>query len=187
MKLYIKNMVCSRCIMVVKTELEKLGLQPLDVQLGEVELAQGANITSSLDQIEAALHKFGFELLTDKKKQLTEQIKTAIIELVHYPAEALKINLSDYLSGRLHLEYAHLSTVFSDTEHNTIEKFFIQQKIEKVKELLTYGEQSLSEIAYLLNYSSVAHLSTQFKKVCGVTPSVYKAGEFSGRKPLDEV
>ena len=173
--------------MVVKTELEKLGLQPLDVQLGEVELAQGANVAIPLDQIEQALHKFGFELLTDKKKQLTEQVKIAIIELVHYPAEALKINLSDYLSGRLYLEYAHLSTVFSETEHNTIEKFFIQQKIEKVKELLTYGEQSLSEIAYLLNYSSVAHLSTQFKKVCGVTPSVYKAGQYSGRKPLDEV
>jgi AraC-like DNA-binding protein len=187
MKLYIKNMVCGRCIMVVKTELERLGLHPVDVQLGEVELAQEENVEIHLDQIATALTRFGFELLMDKKKQLTEQIKTVIIELVHYPAEALKINLSDYLSGRLHLEYAHLSTVFSETEHNTIEKFFIQQKIEKVKELLTYGEQSLSEIAYLLNYSSVAHLSTQFKKVCGVTPSVYKAGQFSGRKPLDEV
>lgn len=187
MKLYIKNMVCSRCVMVVKTELEKLGLHSVEIQLGEVEFAEKEHGQIPLEEIERALNKFGFELLIDKKKQLTEQIKTAIIELVHYPAEALKTNLSDYLSERLHLEYAYLSTVFSETEHNTIEKFFIQQKIEKVKELLTYGEQSLSEIAYLLNYSSVAHLSTQFKKVCGVTPSVYKAEQPHGRKPLDEI
>lgn len=187
MKLYIKNMVCSRCIMVVQTELEKLGLKPLDIQLGEVKLEEVEGQQIPLEAIEAALNKFGFELLTDKKKQLTEQIKTAIIELVHYPTETLKINLSDYLSAHLHLEYAHLSTVFSETEHNTIEKFFIQQKIEKVKELLTYGEQSLSEIAYLLHYSSVAHLSTQFKKVCGVTPSEYKLNQYTVRKPLDEI
>ncbi|MBB2146217.1 helix-turn-helix domain-containing protein [Pedobacter sp. LMG 31464] len=187
MKLYIKNMVCNRCKMVVKTELEQLGFNPVSVQLGKVELLQETLSTTQSETIKEKLNKFGFELLTDKKKQLTEQIKTAIIELIHYQTEPLKSNLSDYLSKKLNTEYAYLSAVFSETEQSTIEKYFIQQKIEKVKELLTYGEHSLSEIAFQLNYSSVAHLSTQFKKVSGQTPSEYKAFQHTIRKTLDEI
>ena len=186
MKLHIKNMVCNRCKMVVEAELEKLGLKPLLVELGEVTLAE--NISSE-DKIKIAerLTHFGFELLADKKTQIAEQIKTAIINLVHYTKEPLKINLSVYLSEQLKLEYTSLSSIFSEMENQTIEKYFIAQKIEKAKEMLTYGELTLSEIAYQLNYSSVAHLSAQFKKVTGITPSVYKTTSTDSRKTLDEV
>jgi len=187
MKLYIKNMVCNRCKMVVKTELEKLGFNPVFVKLGEVELVQENLNTAQSEAIKKALSNFGFELLTDKKKQIIEQIKTTIIELVHYQNEPLKSNLSDYLSKKLNTEYAYLSAIFSEIEQNTIEKYFIQQKIEKAKELLTYGEHSLSEIAFQLNYSSVAHLSAQFKKISGQTPSQYKQSQDLNRKTLDEI
>jgi len=186
MKLYIKNMVCDRCKMVVKAELEKLGLNPVDVELGEVEVGKEID-QEELNRVSLSLAKFGFELLSDKRKQLSEQIKTAIIELVHYPVENLKVNLSTYLSGKFDQEYGVLSTVFSELENQTIEKYFIRQKIERVKELLTYGEKSLSEIAYLLNYSSVAHLSAQFKKVSEQTPSQYKLTQQKARKTLDTI
>ncbi|MFA6276526.1 MAG: helix-turn-helix domain-containing protein [Pedobacter sp.] len=187
MKLYIKNMVCNRCKMVVKTELEKLGFSPVSVQLGEVELVQENLNTTQNEAIKEVLSKSGFELLTDRKKQLTEQIKTTIIELAHYQTEPLKSNLSEYLSKKLDTEYAYLSAIFSETEQSTIEKYFIQQKVEKAKELLTYGEHSLSEIAFQLNYSSVAHLSAQFKKISGQTPSQYKLNQDLSRKTLDEI
>lgn len=187
MKLYIKNMVCNRCKMVVKTELEKLGFNPINVKLGEVEIAQEMMSDLQNAAMQQVLSRFGFELLSDKKKQLVEQTKTTIIELVHYTDEALKVNLSEYLSRKLNLDYTYLSAVFSETENNTVEKYFIQQKIERVKELLTYGEKSLSEIAYLLNYSSVAHLSAQFKKVVGQTPTAYKSNQVDGRKTLDHI
>jgi len=186
MKLHIKNMVCNRCKMVVKAELEKLGFKPLLVELGEVTLAESISVEDK-SKIGENLKHFGFELLEDKKTQVAEQIKTAIINLVHYTKEPLKINLSAYLSEQLKLEYASLSSIFSEMESQTIEKYFIAQKIEKAKEILTYGELTLSEIAYQLNYSSVAHLSAQFKKVTGITPSVYKAASAEGRKTLDEV
>ena len=173
--------------MVVKTELEKLGFNPVSVKLGEVELVQESLDAAQSESIKETLGRFGFELLTDKKKQLIEQIKTTIIELVHYQNEPLKSNLSDYLSKKLNTEYAYLSAIFSETEQNTIEKYFIQQKIEKAKELLTYGEHSLSEIAFQLNYSSVAHLSAQFKKISGQTPSQYKQSQDLNRKTLDEI
>lgn len=186
MKLHIKNMVCNRCKMVVKAELEKLGFKPLSVELGEVTLAE--NITAEDKfKIAAQLTHFGFELLEDKKPQVAEQIKTAIINLVHYTKEPLKINLSVYLSEQLKQEYSSLSSVFSELESQTIEKYFIAQKIEKAKEMLTYGELTLSEIAFQLNYSSVAHLSAQFKKVTGITPSAYKATSTESRKTLDKV
>lgn len=186
MKLYIKNMVCDRCKLVVKSELEKLGHEPLSVALGEVELSRTLS-PAELDLVDQSMTQFGFELLKDKKKQLADQIKTAIIALVHYPNEPLKVNLSDYLSHKFKLEYAGLSAVFTEIEQTTIEKYFIQQKIEKVKELIDYGEMSLSEIAFFLNYSSVAHLSAQFKKVSGQTPSAYKQDQHTVRKPIDEV
>ncbi|WP_316795973.1 AraC family transcriptional regulator [Pedobacter agri] len=186
MNLHIKNMVCNRCKMVVKAELEKLGFNPISVELGEVSLA---NTISADDKIRIAkkLNQFGFELLEDRKTQIAEQIKTTIINLVHYTKEPLKFNLSSYLSEQIKLEYTQLSAIFSEVEHQTIEKYFIAQKIEKAKEMLTYGELTLSEIAYQLNYSSVAHLSSQFKKVLGITPSAYKNQAFDKRKTLDEI
>lgn len=186
MNLHIKNMVCNRCKMVVKAELEKLGFKPLLVELGEVTLEQNVSAADKV-RISEQLSHFGFELLEDKKTQIAEQLKTAIINLVHYNKEPLKINLSAYLSEQLKQEYISLSSIFSEIENQTIEKYFIAQKIEKVKEMLTYGELTLSEIAYQLNYSSVAHLSAQFKKVTGITPSVYKSGSTDSRKTLDEV
>ncbi|TCC93817.1 AraC family transcriptional regulator [Pedobacter frigiditerrae] len=187
MRLYIKNMVCDRCKMVVKAELEKLGFNPISIQLGEVKIEQENISEEEKNGLKLALDRFGFELLTEKKQQLVEQVKTVIIELVHYSKEILKLNLSDYLSEKLGIEYANLSAAFSEHESQTIEKYFIAQKIEKVKELLAYGEKSLSEIAYDLNYSSVAHLSTQFKKVTGLTPSAYKSNKKLERKTLNEV
>lgn len=173
--------------MVVKAELEKLGFNPVSVKLGEVEISENHIETLKQQQLEATLEQFGFELLTDKKRKINEQIKATIIELAHYSKEVLKVNLSTYLSEKLGLEYAQLSAIFSEIEHNTIEKYFIQQKIEKVKELLEYGEKSLSEIAYQLNYSSVAHLSAQFKKITKNTPTAYKLLQTTNRKTLDEI
>jgi len=186
MNLHIKNMVCNRCKMVVEAELEKLGFNPVLVELGEVSLAENISVNDKI-KIAEKLNQFGFELLEDRKTQIAEQIKTSIINLVHYTKEPLKVNLSAYLSEQINLEYTHLSTIFSEVENQTIEKYFIAQKIEKAKEMLTYGELTLSEIAYQLNYSSVAHLSAQFKKVTGSTPSVFKLEKLERRKTLDEI
>jgi len=179
-------MVCNRCKMVVKAELEKLGFNPISVELGEVFLSESISEDDKV-KIAEKLNQYGFELLEDRKTQIAEQVKTVIINLVHYTKEPLKINLSAYLSEQIKLEYAHLSAIFSEVEHQTIEKYFIAQKVEKAKEMLAYGELTLSEIAYQLNYSSVAHLSGQFKKVTGLTPSAYKAKAFDKRKALDEI
>jgi len=186
MNLHIKNMVCNRCKMVVKAELEKLGFNPVSVELGEVSLAEIISVNDKI-KIAEKLNQFGFELLEDRKTQIAEQLKTSIINLVHYTKEPLKVNLSAYLSEQINLDYTHLSTIFSEIENQTIEKYFIAQKIEKAKEILTYGELTLSEIAYQLNYSSVAHLSAQFKKVTGSTPSVFKLEKLERRKTLDEI
>lgn len=172
--------------MVVKAELEKLGFNPVSVELGEVSLAEIISVNDKI-KIAEKLNQFGFELLEDRKTQIAEQLKTSIINLVHYTKEPLKVNLSAYLSEQINLDYTHLSTIFSEIENQTIEKYFIAQKIEKAKEILTYGELTLSEIAYQLNYSSVAHLSAQFKKVTGSTPSVFKLEKLERRKTLDEI
>lgn len=186
MKIYIKNMVCNRCIMVVKNELEKLGFQPVNLKLGEVEFQK------EIDDVEKStinnhLKGFGFELIDDKKSRIIEKIKNVIIEQVHHQDNHVKTNLSDVLSSKLHHDYNYLSNLFSEVEGTTIEKYFISQKIEKVKELLVYDELSLSEIAFRLNYSSVAYLSNQFKKITGLTPSHFKQIREDKRKPLDEV
>ena len=186
MKIYIKNMVCNRCIMVVKNELEKLGFQTLNISLGEVELKNDLTETEKTD-LDNHLKTFGFELIDDKKSRLIGQIKSLIIELVHQQNSDLKTNLSDFLISRLHHDYTYLSNLFSEVEGTTIEKYFIAQKIEKVKELLVYDELSLSEIAYKMNYSSVGYLSNQFKKVTGLTPTHFKNIKENKRKPLDEV
>jgi len=186
MKLHIKNMVCNRCIMVVKSELEKFGYQPLNITLGEVLLSNEMN-DSEKETFNQHLKTFGFEIIDDRKSRFIGQIKSSIIEIVHQQNSELKSNLSDYLSTKLHHDYTYLSNLFSEVEGTTIEKYFIAQKIEKVKELLVYDELSLSEIAEKLNYSSVAYLSNQFKKVTGLTPTFFKNIKADKRKPLDEV
>lgn len=184
--LHIKNMVCNRCIMVVRNQLEQLGLQPVSVELGIAVLPD--EVTDEVyHAIKDALEPFGFELIDDKKSQVIEQIKDAIIELVHYNDNDLKVNLSDYLTSKLNRDYSSLSKLFSEITNTTIEKYLIAQKIERAKELLVYGELSLNEIADKLNYSSAAYLSAQFKSVTGLTPSYFKKIKEYKRKPLDEV
>lgn len=184
--LFIKNMVCNRCIMVVQHELDKLGLDVKNIRLGEVTLGKepGPEEKKKLDEV---LIPLGFEMIDDKKSRIIEKIKNIIIELVHHQDNDTRTNLSDLLSSRLHHDYNYLSNLFSEVEGVTIEKYFIAQRIEKVKELLVYDELSLSEIAARLNYSSVAYLSNQFKKVTGLTPSHFKQIRTDKRKPLDEV
>lgn len=184
--IFIKNMVCDRCIMVVQNELEKLGLDAKNIKLGEVILSK--EITSlEKENLSKTLEPLGFEIIDDKKGRIIEKIKNTIIDLVHHQDSDVKINLSDVLSDKLHHDYNYLSNLFSEVEGTTIEKYFIAQKVEKVKELLVYDELSLSEIANRLNYSSVAYLSNQFKKVTGLTPSHFKQIKEDKRKPLDKV
>jgi len=173
MKLYIKYMVSIRCKLIVKAELERLGLQHGVVDLGEVEIKEGITQVQR-EKLAAALKKTGLELMDDKKAILIERIKNVVIEAIHYSDEALKVNFSDHLSEKLNYDYTYLANLFSEVESTTIEHFIIKHKIERVKELLVYDELSLTEIAYKLHYSSVAHLSNQFKKVTGLTPTFFK-------------
>ncbi|MGL5273830.1 MAG: helix-turn-helix domain-containing protein, partial [Phocaeicola sp.] len=171
--IYIKNMVCDRCIMVVRTIFERFNIAVIKIALGEIELSTPIAPTLK-EQLKAELEAVGFEILDNRRSKVIEQTKTAIRTLVHQQDCLLKENLSDYLSSQLNMDYAHLSSLFSEVEGITIEKYFIAQKIELVKELLVYGDLSLSEIAHKLNYSSTAHLSNQFKRVTGLTPTFYK-------------
>jgi YesN/AraC family two-component response regulator len=179
-------MVCNRCIMVVQNELDKLGLNVKNIKLGEVSLDKELTVEEK-SKLDEALIRLGFQMIDDKKSRIIEKIKNVIINLVHHHDNDAKTNLSDVLSNKLHHDYNYLSNLFSEVEGTTIEKYFIAQKIEKVKELLVYDELSLSEIAFRLNYSSVAYLSNQFKKVTGLTPSHFKQIRADKRKPLDEV
>lgn len=179
-------MVCNRCIMVVQNELDKLGLDVKSIRLGEVVLEKEPG-TGEKEQLNNVLLSLGFELIDDKKSRIIEKIKNVIIDLVHHQDNDVKTNLSAVLSAELHHDYNYLSNLFSEVEGTTIEKYFIAQKIERVKELLVYDELSLSEIALRLNYSSVAYLSNQFKKVTGLTPSHFKQIKEDKRKPLDKV
>jgi AraC-like DNA-binding protein len=172
--------------MVVKSEFEKLGLQTISVELGEVEL-QNEITESQKEVLLQNLHSLGFDLLDDKKSKTIEKIKTLIIDLVHHKNNELKTNLSDYLAENLSQDYNTLSNLFSEIENTTIEKYFISQKIEKVKELLIYNELSLSEIADILNYSNVAHLSNQFKKITGFTPTNFKQLKNKGRIQIENL
>ena len=183
---FVKNMVCNRCIVVVQDEMKKLGLEIENIKLGEVTLEKDLTSGERV-ALRKILVPLGFEVIDDKKSRIIEQIKNVIINLVHYEDNNLKSNLSDVLSKKLNHDYNYLSSLFSEVESTTIEKYFIAQKIEKVKELLVYDELSLSEIALQLNYSSVAYLSNQFKKVTGLTPSHFKQIREDKRKPLDKV
>src|SRR5690606_7988867 len=185
MKLYIKYMVSLRCKIVVRNELEKLGILPVRVELGVVEISD--TITKKQRaQLKKNLEALGLELLEDKKSILVENIKNLIIEMVHYSDEMPNVNNSEYISDKLGYDYTYLSNVFSEVKGMTIQQFFIYNKIEKVKELLMYDELNLTEISYRLNYSSVAHLSNQFKKVTGLRPSYYKQRQPIQRANLED-
>lgn len=186
-KLQVKNMVCDRCIMAVRAELGKIGLVVDTVDLGTVVLQEEELTPGQLIQAKTCLEQLGFELIDNRKAQIVEGIKIAIIELIHHRNDEDKIKCSEYLSRQLNLDYPYLSKMFSEEEGLTIEQYTIQQKIEKVKEWITYGEWTLSEIAWKLNYSSTAALSSQFKKVMGMTPSEYREGKHKTRKTLDKV
>jgi len=163
-----------------------VGLKLKDIRLGEATLEREP-AAEEKRKLEEALVTLGFQLIDDKKSRLIEKIKNIIIELVHHQDGEIKTNLSELLSSKLHRDYNYLSNLFSEVEGSTIEKYYIAQKIEKVKELLVYDELSLSEIALRLNYSSVAYLSNQFKKVTGLTPSHFKQVKENKRQSLDEV
>lgn len=173
MKIYIKYMVSRRCIMMVKSNLEEIGIKYSNVQLGVIETLEKISIEQQ-EQLRTILLKSGLELMDDKKAIQIEQIKIIIIELIHHSGEGLKVNFSDYLSEKLNNNYTYLANLFSEAEGVTIEHFIIIHKIEKVKELILYDELNLTEISYKLHYSSVAHLSNQFKKVTGLTPTFYR-------------
>jgi AraC-like DNA-binding protein len=166
-------MVSIRCKMVVKTELDKLGLHYSKVELGEVDIKEILD-TEQRTILKAALLKSGLELMEDKKAILIERIKNVIVEMVHYTDEPNKINFSDLLSEKLNYDYTYLANLFSEVTGITVERYLIAHKIERVKELLLYNELTLTEISYILNYSSVAHLASQFKKVTGLTPTYFK-------------
>jgi YesN/AraC family two-component response regulator len=186
MRLYIKNMVCPRCITAVRNELDLMKIDTVSIELGEVEIANELT-PYEIEQLDHSLKKLGFELIGDRKSRMIEQIKNEIVYLVHHSDEALTTNLSTWLSDKLHYDYTYLSNLFSEVEGTTIEKYYITQRIEKVKELLVYDELSLSEIADALGYSSTAYLSSQFKKVTGLTPTFYKSIKETKRKNIDEL
>lgn len=177
-------MVCDRCKMAVKSILMNIGLHPVHIELGEIELQEN-NISIIVEELKQKLQSFGFELLDNKKTKTIERIKNRIVDLVHNRNNDLQVTLSDYLTQELLQDYSALSNLFSEVEGITIEKYYILQKIEKVKELLIYDELTLSEISFKLNYSSVAYLSNQFKKVTGLTPSHFKNLRTIKRKSLD--
>ena len=179
-------MVCTRCKMVVKEELSKLGLHFIIVDMGVVEIMESIS-PEQREQISIGLLKFGLELMEDKKSVLIEKIKNVIIDMVHYKDDLIKINFSDFLSEKLNYDYTYLSNLFSEVQGITIEQFIISHKIERIKELIIYGELNITEIAWKMNYSSVAHLSNQFKKVTGLTPSHFKQMKDKRRNSIDGI
>jgi AraC family transcriptional regulator len=190
MKLFIKNMVCNRCIMAVQQAFDKAGLHTEKISLGEIEIKESEIPNELLHQLDSNLLSLGFERIDDRKARLIEGIKNKVIQLIHHSKEIdRKYNWSEILSDEMHYEYNYLSNLFSSIEGITLEQYIIRQKIERAKELLFYDELTLSEIANRLGYSSVAHLSGQFKKITGMTPSELKKGRNSeeSRNPLDSV
>lgn len=186
MKLYFKNMVSNRCRVLVKSEFERLGLHCITVELGEAEIEQNISAEKK-NQLMVGLKKLGFPLIEDKKSILVEQTKAIIINLVHYSDYQIKSNLSVYLSEKLCYDYTYLANLFSETYGNTIENYFLTHRIERTKELLVYDELNITEIADNLHFSSVAHMSNQFKKYTGLTPSQYKHLKIRKREPLEKV
>jgi AraC-like DNA-binding protein len=182
--IHIKSMVCGRCIRAVEEILQKTGISYFKVSLGEAEIQEQLSLETK-SKFEKMLQESGFELLEYGKSVLVSKVKTMVIKQIHHSNEPLKVNFSDYLSENLHHEYSYLSHLFSSVEGITIEKFIIRQKIERVKEMLFYNELNLTEIAHLLDYSSVAHLSSQFRKETGMTTSQFRQLGKPGHKSLD--
>lgn len=180
-------MVCIRCQIVVKSELEKLGIRYVYVRIGEADIIDDAIDAQQLLQLQAALKQSGLLLMDDQKSILVEKIKNVIIELVHYSEEQIKVNLSDFIREKLNHDYTYLANLFSEVKGITIEKFYLTHKIERVKELIVYDELNLTEIAYKLHYSSVAHLSNQFKKITGLTPTHFKKLKNKRRGTLEDI
>ena len=185
-KIYLRNMVCNCCIYLLKKELSVDGVEIHDIRLGEISLSYQP-IKYPWKKIEELLHSFGFEIIVDKEKVLVEQIKNAVIELVHHSTYNAMVRNSDYLVERFGMSYPYISSLFSKHENTTLEKFIILHKIEKVKELIEYGELTLSEIAYMMGYSSVQYLSTQFKSVTSISVTDYKTNPFWERKGIDRI
>lgn len=179
-------MVSTRCKMVVKEELKKIGLHFIVVDLGEVEIMETIN-DEQREELKVALLKSGLELMDDKKAILIERIKNVVVEMVHYADELPRTTFSNYLSEKLNHDYTYMANLFSAVTGTTIEQFIIKHKIERVKELIIYDELNLTEISYKLNYSSVAHLSTQFKKVTGLTPTHFKQLKIRRRNPIENI
>ena len=186
LKLYIKYMVSTRCKMAVKDALRELGLHFILVDLGEVDIMENISI-GQRDQLKLALLGSGLELMDDKRAVLIEKIKNAIVEMVHHSDEIIKINFSEYLSEKLNHDYTYLANLFSEVQGTTIEQFIISHKVERIKELIIYDELNITEIAWKMNYSSVAHLSNQFKKVTGLSPSHFKQLKDKRRNPIEEI
>lgn len=186
MKIYIKFMVSLRCKMVVKEELKKLGLHFIVVDLGEVEILEELS-ESQHNALKEALQNSGLELMDDKRSVLIEKIKNVIVGMIHYSDELPKINYSDYISEKLNYDYTYLSNLFSEVKGITIQQYIILHKIERVKELILYEEFNLTEISYILQYSSVGHLSNQFKKITGLTPSQFKLMKNKRRRSLEDI
>ena len=186
MKLYIKNMVSNRCKIAVKEELKKLGLHYILVDLGEVEIMEKISDGQRGD-LSVALLSIGLELMDDKRAVLIEKVKNTIIEMIHHSDEIIKVNFSDYLSEKLKHDYTYLANLFSEIQGTTIEHFIISHKVERIKELITYDELNITEIAWKMNYSSVAHLSNQFKKVTGLSPSHFKQLKDKRRTPIEDL
>lgn len=179
-------MVSIRCKMMVKEELKKLGLHFIVVDLGEVEIME--NLTGEQwEQLKTALHNCGLELMDDKKAILIAKIKSVVVEMVHYAEELPKTNFSDYLSEKLHHDYTYMANLFSEVQGSTIEQYIIFHKVERIKELIIYDELNITEIAWKMNYSSVAHLSNQFKKITGLAPSHFKKLKDKRRIPIEEI
>jgi AraC-like DNA-binding protein len=179
-------MVSNRCKMAVKEELKKLGLHFILVDLGEVDIMENIS-AEQRELLKAGLLTSGLELMDDKKAVLIEKIRNVIIEMVHHTDEVSKVNFSDFLSKKLNHDYTYLSNLFSEVQGTTIEQFIISHKVERIKELIIYDELNLTEISYKMNYSSVAHLSHQFKKVTGLTPTHFKQLKDKRRKPIEEI
>jgi AraC-like DNA-binding protein len=179
-------MVSNRCKLAVKEELKKLGLHFVVVDLGEVEIMEDMTLEQK-QQLQAGLISSGLELMDDKRAVLIEKINNVIIEMIHHSEELPKVNYSDYISQKLDYDYTYLSNIFSEVKGITIQQCIIVNKIERVKELLFYNELSLTEISFKMHYSSVAHLSNQFKKVTGLTPSAYKQLKEKKRSSLEEI
>jgi len=179
-------MVCPRCISAVQLALEQVGASVAVVELGEVQLQEPLS-QKQTTQLDGLLNTLGFERIDGRRNRIIEQVKNEIVNMVHHSDKALNVNLSDLLAGKLHYDYTYLSNLFSEAEGTTIEKYYIAQRIEKAKELLAYDELTLAQIADDLGYSSAAYLSSQFKKVTGLTPSHYKLSKETKRKNISEL